>query len=250
MRRFALAAAAAVALGLGACGSGPEATGDEETIVVGAASSLGESFEQIAEDFEQEHPDVEVRLTFSGSANLAAQIDAGADYDVFASADESNMDRVSDLVDGQPQTFATNTLTIVTEPGNPEQVSGLQDLADEQLEIVVCAPRVPCGAAAQDLADREGVDLAPDSEESKVTDVLAKVRTGQADAGLVYATDAARAGEDVDSVTPKGADAVVNEYPIARLDDSGAPDAAQAFIDHVTGPEGRKVLRQKGFGAP
>lgn len=244
MRR--LAPLAAAALTLTACGVGGGAD-DEQEITVAAAASLTGSFEEIAEDVEAEHPGTTITLTFAGSSDLAAQIAAGADVDVFASADEANMAKVTDLVRGEPQVFATNVLTIVTEPGNPEGITGLGDLEDPDLDIVLCAPQVPCGAAAQSLAEREELTLAPASEESRVTDVLAKVRAGEADAGLVYVTDATAAADDVAEVEAAGADEVVTTYPIARLTDS---ETAQAFVEHVTGPAGRTVLAEKGFGAP
>ncbi len=248
-RALALASLAAAVLALAACG-GSEGSGDGETTLrVAAAASLTDSFEELAETYEEQHDGVEVELQFAGSSDLAAQIKGGSDVDVFASADEPNMDKVSSMVK-DPTIFATNTLTIVTEPGNPEDITGMEDLADPDLAVVVCAPEVPCGNATQRLAEKEGVTLDPASEETKVTDVLAKVTSGEADAGLVYVTDATGAGDDVTAVEPKGADAVVNDYPIATLEESASPKDAQAFVDLVTGKEGQKVLQERGFGAP
>lgn len=244
--RVTAALAVTTTLALAACSSGPEA---EQTLRVGAASSLQGPFEEIAEDYEAKHRNVSVELQFAGSSGLAAQISNGADVDVFASADEETMERVSADVAGEPTVFATNTLTIVTEPGNPEDISGLGDLDDATLDVVACAPQVPCGRAAQDLAEDRGVTLTPVSEETRVIDVLAKVTSGEADAGLVYVTDAAGAGQDVATVPIRNADEEPNRYPIAVL--TGAPsDAAQAFVDVVTGPQGRLVLDDHGFGLP
>lgn len=244
---------AALALALAACGSDSgDGSGGEDgttTIHVAAAASLTEAFEEIATDFEAEHEGVEVEYQFAGSSDLATQIAGGAQIDVFASADEANMDKVADSVE-DPQIFATNVLTIITEPGNPKKISRLDDLADPDLAVVVCAEQVPCGAATETLTEQQGVTLDPASEESKVTDVLTKVSTGEADAGLVYVTDATAAGEDVETVETEGADEVVNSYPIATLTDAAAADLAEDFVAHVTGPEGQKVLQDKGFGAP
>ena len=244
---------AALALALAACGSDSgDGSGGEDgttTIHVAAAASLTEAFEEIATDFEAEHEGVEVEYQFAGSSDLATQIEGGAQIDVFASADEANMDKVADSVE-DPQIFATNVLTIITEPGNPKKISGLDDLADPDLAVVVCAEQVPCGAAATTLTEQQGVTLDPASEESKVTDVLTKVSTGEADAGLVYVTDATAEGEDVETVETEGADEVVNSYPIATLTDAAAADLAEDFVAHVTGPEGQKVLQDKGFGTP
>lgn len=244
---------AALALALAACGSdsgeGSGGEGGTTTLHVAAAASLTEAFEEIATDFEAEHEGVEVEYQFAGSSDLATQIAGGAQIDVFASADEANMDKVADSVE-DPQIFATNVLTIITEPGNPKKISGLDDLADPDLAVVVCAEQVPCGAATETLTEQQGVTLDPASEESKVTDVLTKVSTGEADAGLVYVTDATAEGEDVETVETEGADEVVNSYPIATLTDAAAADLAEDFVAHVTGPEGQKVLQDKGFGTP
>lgn len=245
---------AALALALAACGSddpsgGSGAGGGTTTLHVAAAASLTEAFEEIATDFEAEHEGVEVEYQFGGSSDLATQIEGGAQIDVFASADEANLDKVADSVE-DPQIFATNVLTIITEPGNPKKISGLDDLADPDLAVVVCAEQVPCGAAATTLTEQQGVTLDPASEESKVTDVLTKVSSGEADAGLVYVTDATAAGEGVETVETEGADEVVNSYPIATLTDAAAADVAEDFVAHVTGPEGHNVLQDKGFGTP
>ncbi|WP_433955599.1 molybdate ABC transporter substrate-binding protein [Janibacter indicus] len=244
---------AGLALALAACGSdsgdGSGGEGGTTTLHVAAAASLTEAFEEIATDFEAEHEGVEVEYQFAGSSDLATQIAGGAQIDVFASADEANMDKVADSVE-DPQIFATNVLTIITEPGNPKKISRLDDLADPDLAVVVCAEQVPCGAATETLTEQQGVTLDPASEESKVTDVLTKVSTGEADAGLVYVTDATAEGEDVETVETEGADEVVNSYPIATLTDAAAADLAEDFVAHVTGPEGQKVLQDKGFGTP
>ena len=240
----------AAVLALAACGGSDAGTGDGDTTLrVAAAASLTDSFEDIAKTYEKEHDGVEVELQFAGSSDLASQIEGGSDVDVFASADEPNMDKVKGMVK-DPTIFATNTLTIVTEPGNPEEITGMKDLENPDLAVVVCAPEVPCGNATQRLATKEDVNLHPASEEAKVTDVLAKVTSGEADAGLVYVTDATGAGDDVTAVDPKGADAVVNDYPVATLKESASPKDAQAFVDLVTGTEGQKVLQDHGFGAP
>ncbi|NYF97868.1 molybdate ABC transporter substrate-binding protein [Janibacter cremeus] len=246
--RTAIAALTALTLSLTACSSSDEDE-DGQTLRVGAAASLTNSFEQIAEIFEAENRGVTVELQFAGSSDLAAQINGGADFDVFASANEPNMDKVADSIAGEPTIFATNTLTIVTEPGNPEDITSLADLADPDLAVVICAPQVPCGTATQTLTDQQDVTLTPASEESQVTDVLAKVSSGEADAGLVYVTDATGAGDDVTTVPADGADAVVNRYPIAML--TGAEsEEAQAFIDLVTGTQGQRVLGDDGFQSP
>lgn len=248
-RSTAVTALAVASLALSACGGSGDGDPEETTLRVAAAASLTDAFEELAATYEEQHDGVQVELQFAGSSDLAAQIDNGADLDVFASADPENMDKVGDAAT-DPTVFATNVLTIVTEPGNPEGVSGLKDLESKDLSVVVCAPQVPCGNATQELTHAQGVDLAPASEESKVTDVLAKVTSGEADAGLVYVTDATTAGDDVEAVETKGADEVVNEYPITVLKDSPNAQEARDFVDLVTSDAGQKVLEERGFGTP
>ncbi|GAB3226219.1 molybdate ABC transporter substrate-binding protein [Mycolicibacterium hippocampi] len=243
------AALCAAATGVG-CSSSPSGTSDE--IVVFAAASLKSPFTELGSRFETENPATTVTFNFAGSSDLVAQLVQGAPADVFASADTDNMTKAVDagLVEGDPAAFAANTLTIVTPPGNPSGISTFADLARPGTQLVVCAPQVPCGAAAERAEDATGVTLSPVSEESSVTDVLGKITSGQADAGLVYVTDAAGAGEMVTSVPfPESANAV-NHYPIALLTGSSRPQAAQDFIDLVTGPHGREVLGAAGFAVP
>ncbi|HTW15851.1 MAG TPA: molybdate ABC transporter substrate-binding protein [Nocardioides sp.] len=238
-----------------ACGgdddSGSAADGGTTTLTVYAAASLTSTFEQIAEDFEAAHDGVEVELSFGGSADLVTQISEGAQADVFASAATANMDDLvaEDLTAAEPQDFATNVLEIAVPPGNPAEVTSFQDLAGD-LNLVVCAPEVPCGAAAQKVAEAAGVTLSPVSEEQSVTDVLAKVTSGEADAGLVYVTDVAAAGDDVEGIEfPESTDAV-NTYPIAPVAGSDEADLAQEFVEFVLGESGQSVLQAAGFGQP
>lgn len=232
-----------------ACGS---PGGAAETVTVYAAASLKGPFTEIGELYEEADPGVSVEFSFAGSSDLVAQLEQGAPADVFASADTRTMTTAVDagLVAGDPTPFATNTLTIVTEPGNPRNIESFADLADGTVSVVVCAPQVPCGAATTELENATGIDLAPVSEESSVTDVLGKVRSGQADAGLVYVTDAVAAGSDVTAIAVPEAAEIVNVYPIARLDQATDAERADRFVDFVTGPTGRSVLERAGFGAP
>nr|WP_240894868.1 molybdate ABC transporter substrate-binding protein [Kineococcus siccus] len=220
------------------------------TITVFAAASLTGTFTRLGEQFEARTPGVRVTFSFAGSSDLASQVLAGAPADVFASADQANMAKVAELTAGRPVDFATNVLEIATPPGNPARITSLADLARPGLDVVVCAPQVPCGAAASTVEAAAGVDLRPVSEESSVTDVLGKVTSGEADAGLVYATDVAGAGDAVTGVTFPESAGAVNTYPVAALSGSAHPGAAAAFRDFVTSPEGRATLAAAGFGAP
>jgi molybdate transport system substrate-binding protein len=149
-----------------------------------------------------------------------------------------------------PQNFATNVLTIVTPPGNPKHVASLADLAKPGVRLVLCAPQVPCGSAAKKVESAAHVTLSPVSEEHDVTDVLAKVTSGDADAGLVYVTDASSAGDKVTTVSFPESAGAVNVYPIATVADSKHADLARQFEALVTGPQGRAAMAKAGFGAP
>lgn len=234
------------------CSGDAEGGTDRTTLTVLAAASLTSTFERIADDFEAAHPGTDVRLSFGGSSDLASQIENGAPADVFASADTDVMaGLVADgLTDGDPEPFATNTLEIAVPPGNPAGVRSLADLADPGLRLVVCAPQVPCGAAARRVADRAGLTLRPVSEEQSVTDVLAKVTSGEADAGLVYVTDVRAAGSKVDGIAFEESSSVVNTYPVAVVRGAAQPTLAREFVAAVTGAGGQRVLRDAGFGAP
>ncbi|WP_022890302.1 molybdate ABC transporter substrate-binding protein [Agromyces italicus] len=237
-------------------GAGASAAGLDGTLTVFAAASLGGAFDELATRFEARHPSLDVLpITYDGSSVLATQLIEGARADVFASADEKNLERVADegLTSGDPEVFATNVLEIAVEPGNPLGIDGLADLADAGGTaplVVVCAPEVPCGAAATELLENAGVELAPASEEQNVTAVLTKVRTGEADAGLVYVTDIAAAAGEVEGIAIDGASTAVNRYPIAALAGAPNPEAAAAFTRFVSSPEGAAILASFGFGAP
>ncbi|MDQ7993936.1 MAG: molybdate ABC transporter substrate-binding protein [Propionicimonas sp.] len=222
------------------------------TLTVFAAASLKGSFGELGELFEAAHPGTAVSFNFAGSQTLVEQLGQGAAADVLATADEKSMaTAVADgLVEGDPTLFVSNRLTIVVPPGNPASVAGFADLATPGLRLVVCAPVVPCGAAAGKVATAAGTTLTPVSEEQAVTDVLAKVQAGEADAGLVYATDALAAGDTVTAIAFPEAAAATNRYPIALLAAAPQPTLAAAFLELVTGDEGRAVFDRAGFGRP
>ena len=245
--RDRLGGAARAALVLGLCGAvtacGGAGTGADDAPVVFAAASLASAFE----DLETSEAAV---FSFGGSSGLVDQIAGGAPADVLASADTANMDRAVEegLIVGEPVNFATNGLILITPPDNPGGVTGLDDsLAGAKL--VVCAIEVPCGRASFDLARDVGIELEPVSEELSVTDVLGKVTSGEADAGLVYTTDAMAAGERVNIIAIPSAIDHLNDYWIALVA-GGNERAGAQFIDVVTGPEGQRVLAEYGFGAP
>jgi len=257
---------AAAALALAACGSstpdgattpggGDTAAGSQVSgeITVYAAASLKAAFDEISEAFQAANPDVTIApIDYDGSSTLVTQIQGGAAVDVFASADQANMQKLIDakLATGATPLFATNTLVIAVPKGNPKGIAALADLANPDLKVVLCAEGVPCGTASHKLLDLDGVSLTPVSEEQNVTAVLTKVESGEADAGMVYGTDAAGAAAQVDAIVPENADQVVNQYPITVLDGAKNSAAAQAFVDFVTGADGQAILAKYGFGKP
>ena len=260
--KLGLAAAAAALLLAGAgCGGGSEpagsasgspAAGGTQTLTVFAAASLKSTFTELGTQFEAAHAGTTVAFSFAGSSDLVTQIQQGAPADVFASADTKNMDRATgdNLVKGEPVNFASNTLEIAVPPGNPAKITSFADLAEEGVKVVVCAPQVPCGSATQKVEEATGVELKPVSEENSVTDVLNKVITGEADAGLVYKTDVTSAGDKVTGVPFAESSKAVNVYPIAVLTGSKDAELAQQFVDLVTGDDGQQVLSDAGFAKP
>ena len=250
-RRLALVAISALLMtGLAACGDDSEVdSGGDTTLTVYAASSLTKTFEQIGTEFEAQHDGVTVEFSFGGSSDLVSQIQEGAPADVFASADEANMEKLTaeDLEADDPQNFASNTLEIVTPPDNPAGITSFADLAKDGVNVVVCAPEVPCGAATVKVEEATGVDIQPVSEEQSVTDVLAKVTSGEADAGLVYVTDVLAAGEDVQGITFPESSEAVNTYPVVALKDAADADLAQEFVDLVLSDTGQSILEAAGF---
>ncbi len=249
MKKFAALVALLV---VGACSATQPPAGPAPTtqLVVFAAASLNTTFASLGTQFEAAHPGVKVTFSFDGSAALVDQLKAGAPADVFASADKANMDKATSagLMAGAPSLFTTNVLTLIVPAGNPAKITGLDASLDGK-KLVVCADGVPCGTATKKLAGLLGVTLKPVSEETKVTDVRTKVESGQADAGIVYVTDAKASGDKVKTIAISGADKVRNDYVIGATKDSKQAALAAAFIELVKGPDGQKVLAAAGFGA-
>src|ERR1700744_1517047 len=221
-------------------------------IVVFAAASLKPAFTKIITQFKAENSGTEVVLEPGGSSEVATQLTQGATADVFASADTAQMDVVAKagLLAGPATNFASNTLVIVTAPGNPQKIASFADLAKPGLNVVTCQKPVPCGSATQRIEDSSGVHLNPVSEETSVTEVLNKVTSGQADAALVYVTDAQSAGNKVSTVKFPEAAQAVNVYPVALLKKAPNPTLAQKFVTMVTGDAGQNILAQSGFAKP
>ncbi|MBT0567521.1 molybdate ABC transporter substrate-binding protein [Williamsia sp. CHRR-6] len=245
-RTGSLAVAIACAATL-AAGCSSDDTPKSTTVTVFAAASLKAGFTTIATSYEKSHPGVTVKLTFDGSSALVTQIQQGATADVIATADEKTMTKLGATA-VKPKFFASNVLTIITAPGNPKKITSVADLARPGVITVLCAVAVPCGSAAAQVEKNAGVDIRPASEETSVTGVVTKVTSGQADAGLVYVSDAKTAGATIGVVNDPALAAVVNRYPIAVLANSKNTDRAKEFVAAVTGTSGQQTLTSLGFG--
>lgn len=253
-KRAALVAALLVALT--ACGSdGTRDTGRASgggTVTVFAAASLTEAFTALGDAFEAASPGVTVDFSFGPSSELATQIAEGAPADVLATADETTMAAATDArtVDGTPTVFASNRMEIAVPEGNPGGVDGLEDFADADLVIGLCAEEVPCGRLARQALGSAGVQPSVDTDEADVKALLAKIAAGEVDAGLVYRTDVRSADDDVDGIALPGDQQVVTRYPLAAVAGSPRPEVARAFVAFVTSPDGRAILEGFGFGPP
>jgi molybdate transport system substrate-binding protein len=267
MKARALSALAlAAALTLTACGSSSDNASDATTestsespagdltgtLTVFAAASLTDVFGALGDQLMADNPDLKVQFNFAGSSALATQLTQGAPADVFASANEPQMKVVTDagLQAEDPVIFTENVLEIAVPKGNPGSVTGLADFAKPELTLAVCAPDVPCGAAATKVFASAGITAVPDTLEEDVRAALTKVQLGEVDAALVYASDVQSAGGDVEGIEFPEAEQAINKYPICTLAAAPNPDAAKAFVDLVLSDDGQKALEDAGFRAP
>src|SRR5207253_8102 len=253
MRTRFLSAVAAAALLVAGCSetsqpTSPTSSGPKGSITVFAASSLTAAFGSISADIQKAYPGTMIHFAFAGSSTLVAQIQQGAIGDVLASADQPNMQKLvnAGLTSGSPSIFARNKLQIVVPAGNPKHVTGLADLGRAGLVVVLCASAVPCGHYATEALQKAGVTVKPASEETDVKAVLTKVALGEADAGIVYATDVKAAGAQVQGVDIPASLNVVADYPIVVLKDSQNIALAKVFIGYLHA-KGQETLARYGF---
>ena len=221
-------------------------------IQVLAATSLTKAFNDLGAAFTAANPDAKANFVFAGSNDLATTVNEGGPADVFASADQSNMKKVTDAANtaGEPTIFATNLLEIMVQPGNPKGITGVADLANPDLTVITCDPAVPCGAYAQQIFTAAGVTVTPKSLEENVGGVVTKMKAGEGDAGIVYATDVLAAGDTAAGVEiPKDIN-VIAQYPIVIAKQTTNPATAQAFIDFVLSDAGQQILARYGFTGP
>jgi molybdate transport system substrate-binding protein len=234
-----------------ACGDGNASDGTAAlvgSVDVFAASSLTSAFDELGRRFERAHPGSEVTFNFGASSTLAAQVRGGAPADVVATADEASMEPLVDagLVQ-RPSVFARNRLAILVASGNPKGIASHAELAKPDISLVVCAPEVPCGKLAARALAHAGVNVRPVSYEANVKAVVSRVVLGEADAGIVYVTDVIAAGDKADGVEIPNASNLSTNYLIGRVRETNSPALAGAFIQFVSGTDGRDVLEDAGF---
>ncbi|TDC65658.1 molybdate ABC transporter substrate-binding protein [Actinomadura sp. GC306] len=255
MCKRVLAVVSLLLLALAGCGEVDEGAssgaGGGRTLTVFAAASLTEAFTELGKAFEGSHPGVRVRFGFAGSSTLAQQITQGAPVDVFAAASTATMATVTEAGDaaGPPRVFARNRLVVAVPKDDPGAVDSVDDLSKPGLKVILCAVQVPCGAAAEKALDAAGVEVEPVSREQDVKAVLTKVGIGEADAGLVYRTDAEAAGDRVRAIEFPESARARNDYPIVEVAEAPHSALAKEFIALVLGAQGRAALRRAGFEA-
>ena len=236
------------ALLLASCSEGVR-TGSHRQLVVFAASSLTQAFTELGVLFEKDLADTAVRFQFAGSSQLVRDLANGAPADVLATADEETMDRAVEGGDVLAATtaFARNRLAIAVEPRNPKSIRGLSDLARRDVTIVLCAPVVPCGKAAKSALSKAGVAVVPRSYEENVKAVVAKVGLGEADAGIVFATDVLVPGSRVDGVAIADEDNIVTTCLAGAVTGSSQPTMAAEFVAFLGSGAAQAVLARYGF---
>ena len=254
MRRGVVGLVGVTVLALAACSTvadpdPPTASGSlSGELVVLAAASLQETFTEIGDHMMAADPALDVQFSFAGSSTLAQQLLAGAPADVIATASAATMQSAAAATE-KPVEFTSNVVVIAVPKGNPAGVTGLADFADPDLRTAVCAPQVPCGAAAAAVFEAAGVVATPDTYERDVKATLMKVAMGEVDAGIVYRTDVAAAADDVDGVEVPEAEDAATTYLIATARHAPHSPAASAFVEMVLSAEGQAILADAGFGA-
>lgn len=245
----AVVVAGVVLLGSACGGPASGSTRARGSVTVLAAASLTEVFNAEKQAFVRAHPGVGVTLAFAGSTTLVAQVEQGAPADVIATADPPSLDRLAraGLLAGSARVFSRNRLEIVVERGNPRRVTGLADLARPGLAVVLGAETLPAGRYARAALALAGVVVHPVSLEDDVKAIVTKVALGEADAGIVYATDVRGAGSRVSGVPIPAASNIVADYPIAVLRGSGHAALARSFAAFVRSSAGRRILERFGF---
>jgi molybdate transport system substrate-binding protein len=232
---------------LTACGTTADL--ESRSLTVFAASSLTGAMPKIVDAFKSEYPDSDIEVSFGSSSDLAIQIIEGAPFDVFASADRTNMSKVEEanLVNASATMFASNTFAIIVEKGNPLDIKSIADLAEPDVVVVQCATTAPCGQGALTVFKNAGISLTPKSFEENVKSVVTKVSSGEADAGIVYVTDVIAAEQQTDEIAIEAGFNTTTDYYVAASNRSSDVELAQRFADFVVSPLAQEILRKYGF---
>jgi molybdate transport system substrate-binding protein len=246
------------ALVLAACGRSNIAA-EERTLTVYAAASLTDAFNEIGKAFAEDHPGVVVAFNFGGSQNLRTQIEQGAPADVFASANAKEMDTLvtGNFVEASaPKVFLTNQLVVILPKDNPAGIASLEDLSKPGLKLVLAAEEVPAGRYARQILDNLNAQFGADykdkvlanivSNEDNIRQAVTKIQLGEADASIVYVSDAVATPDLLRIEIPADVN-VLAEYPIAPLIRSENLELAEQFIAYVLSPEGQSTLEKWGF---
>lgn len=220
---------------------------DQATLTVSAAASLTDTFAEIGRAFEQQNPGATIVFNFGSSGSLAEQIMSGAPVDVFASASVATMAKVSEQAK-DPVTFARNSLVVITPQSNPGGVTDFTGITSAA--TIICIETAPCGAATLSFLEKNNLSANSVSLEPDVRAVLTKIIADEADAGIVYRSDALAAGEDVLSFDIPSDKNVSTDYQISVVSNSANAELAQSFVDFVRGDQAGQVLRDAGFESP
>jgi len=235
---------------VGATGCGEQhAQRPPRRIVVAGASSLTEVLDDVIELFERAHPGVKVSASFGASSSLIAQIQQGAPIDVVAVADDAALDPLRTIAAvNSAVAVATNRMAIIVPKGNPARITALGDLADPKVKVALCTEKVPCGSLARSVLSAAGLAVTPVTSEENAKAVVAKVRLGEVDAGVVYLTDGLAAADRTEMVPiPDGvnATATVAAAVVTRTDQ---PVASESFRAFLVSPTARRAFAARGFG--
>ncbi|MFI0354133.1 molybdate ABC transporter substrate-binding protein [Actinomadura sp. 9N407] len=249
-RRRLVARAALLLLGLGAVTGGCGESSAQTTLTVLAASSTREVLRELGVAYQREHRDVQVRFSFGGSQEMAGRLSQHDAGDVLVSADESTLNEVNERLTGRHRVIAHNAMTIVVRPGNPRRIHGLRDLTRPGLRVALGASTVPAGRYARKIFAGAGVTVRSSSEEISVRAVLDRVRTGEADAGLVYITDLKSAGVAASSVPIPALENVTATYAAAAVKESRNEKEAASFVSWLASPVARELFNKYGFVTP
>lgn len=247
-KKFAAAAVAATGLALSACSPDTSTNSDSEETSLNllAASSTRVINDELEKRASELDTPVDLEFQNGGSSDLVNKLSEGAPADLLLTASKKTMDKaISDGTVKDPKVLATNVMVMVVPKGNPGNIHSIEDLQNED-RFVLCDPQVPCGDISSQIIEENNLDVKPASQEQQVADVLGKVVSGEANAGWVYSTDAAAAGDDVEVIEIPDADKFANQILGAVSAEAEHPDEAQKVLD-LLADDFDKTWEEYGF---